>query len=374
MQRRNFLLNTTALSIASIGTGLAQAQTVCVPGTTPPVNPTNPATPSTAGIDVIKEIRSLRVPTGPYAGGYEIAPNGRLNWYFTNLGLLPIVQFLNASDLDTMIRSYLDLYLRSLTAAETIDDINFPLGRANPSSFTKIASDSDDSYASTFLTLMVRYLRASQNWAWWDANKVRIKSVAYHNLALTAKPSGLTSVFQAPRSQTNSIGYLMDNAEGYRGLRDLASLMRERGDTGDATYADLLATNAAAGMTAKTFNAAGNAFTPSDADLKPVASFYPGTTCQIYAQAFGVTELASRYDAGWNYLNKVTPGWEDGHCDPYPWAILGTVAAMRGQLALARAQQASIEKKFVASRGLVTINELGFYQRTKSILAGFPAV
>lgn len=362
MHRRTFFLKTTALSFAALGSNLAQAQTGCVPEV------------SASEIDVVKEIRALRIPTGPYAGGFEIAPNGRLNWYFTNLGLLPIVQFLNSSDLNTLIRSYLDLYLRCLTPADTIDDINFPLGRVNPSSYTKIGSDSDDSYASTYLSLVVRYLRASQNWAWWEANKARIKSLAYRNLALTAKPSGLTSVFQAPRSQTNSIGYLMDNCEGYRGLRDLASLLRERGEPRDATYFDLLATNAANGMRNLTFNVATGAFTPSDAHPIPLTDFYPGTTCNIYPQAFGVTELSSTYDQAWAYLNRTTPGWEDGSRDPYPWAILGTVAAMRGQGILARKQLVAIERKFASNRAMVTINELGFYQRTKSILAGVTAV
>lgn len=362
MQRRNFLLSATALSLTSMGASLAQAQVGCVPDA--PV----------AGIDVVKEIRALRIPTGPYAGGYEIAPNGLLNWYFINLGLLPIVQFLSAADLDLLIKGYLDLYLRSLTPIDTIDDVNFPVGRVNPSSFVKVPSDSDDAYAATFVSLVVRYVRASQNWAWWEINKARIKSVAYRNLALTAKGTGLTSVFQAPRSQTNSIGYLMDNCEGYRGLVDLASLLRDRGESVDANYFNLLASNAASGMRSQSFNVPGAAFTPSDAHPLPLANFYPGTTCQIYAQAFGVSELAAQFDAGWAYLNKTTPGWEDGHWDPYPWAILGTVAAMRGQLALARTQQASIEKKFVSSRAVVTINELGFYQRTKSILAGNPAV
>jgi hypothetical protein len=358
MQRRNFLLSSTALSIGALSADLAQSQTA------------NLTAPPAASIDVIKEIRALRIPTGPYAGGYEIAPNGRLNWYFTNLGLLPIVQYLNASDLETLIRSYLDLYLRSMTLADTIDDISFPFGRVNPSVFTKVASDSDDAYAATFVSLAVRYVRASRNWTWWEANKARIKEVAYRNLALTAKRTGLTSVFQAPRSQTNSVGYLMDNCEGYRGLRDLASLLRERSELNEANYYDLLATNAASGILSQTFNVAGGAFTPSDANLTPEVSFYPGSTCQIYPQAFGLIELAPKFDAAWAYLNRTTPGWEDGHCDPYPWAILGTVAAMRGQTVTARAQLASIEKKFASNRALVTINEMGFYQRTKSILAG----
>lgn len=364
MQRRHFILGSTALTATSLGQSQTTTSTSCTP--TPAPLPL----PSTNGIDVVAEIRALRIPTGPYTGGFEIAPNGRLNWYFTNLGLLPVVQLLNANDLDLLIRNYLDLYIRNLTAADTIDDIGFPFGRVNPSSFTKIPSDSDDAYAATFISLAVRYVRASRNWTWWEFNKARIKEIAYRNLALTAKVSGLTSVFQAPRSQTNSIGYLMDNCEGYRGLRDLASLLRERSENTEANYYDLLAANAAQGMVQQTFNVASQAFTPSDANAVPERSFYPGTTCQVYAQAFGVNELAPLFDLGWRYLNSVTPNWEDGHFDPYPWAILGTVAAMRGQTTMARTQLTSIEKKFISNRALVTINELGFYQRTQSALAG----
>ncbi len=369
MQRRNFILGTTVLSGGTFINRIAQAQTTCP--ATPVVSPTPTPTPapSGAGINAIAEIKALRIPTGPYAGAYEIAPNGRLNWYFTALGLLPIVQYLSAPDLDLYIRSYLDVYLRNLTPTSTIEDVDFPFGRANTSSFTKILSDSDDSYAATFLSLAVRYVRASRNWTWWEANKQRIKDLAYRNIALCCKRSGLTSVFQAPRSQTNSLGYLMDNAEVYRGLRDFASLLRERSEVIDANYYDLLAANVASGMVSL-FNVANNAFTPSDGSPVPETSFYPGTTCQVYAQAFGVTELAPLYDRGWAFLEARTPRWEDGRYDPYSWAILGYVAAKRGNAAQARAQLASIEKTFAVNRSVVTINELGFYQRTKSVLAG----
>lgn len=367
MQRRNFIMATTALTSGSFIHQTAMAQTTCTPS--PVGSPSPTPIPAGSGINAIAEIKALRIPTGPYAGGYELAPNGRLNWYFTALGLLPIVQYLNAADLDLHIRSYLDLYLRNLTAAGTIEDVDFPFGRANTKSFTKILSDSDDSYAATFLTLAVRYVRASRNWTWWEANKPRIKDMAYRNLALTAKRTGLTCVFQAPRSQTNSLGYLMDNCEVYRGLRDFASLLRERGELNDANYYDLLAANTASGVVGL-FNVANNAFTPSDGSPTPETSFYPGTTCQVYAQAFGVTELASLYDRGWAFLEARTPRWENGQYDPYSWAILGYVAAKRGNVTQARAQLATIEKMFAANRGVVTINELGFYQRTKAVLTG----
>ena len=55
-----------------------------------------------------------------------------------------------------------------------------------------------------------------------------LKDMAYRNIALAVKPNGLTSVFQASRNQTNDAGYLMDNSEVYRGLRDFAAVLRER--------------------------------------------------------------------------------------------------------------------------------------------------
>lgn len=333
------------------------------------------ATAAAPQIDAVAEIKALRIPTGPYAGGYELAPNGRLNWYFANLGLLPVVHLLGPADLRTCILPYLNLYLANTDpTTSTIADIDFPYGRANTSVFKKVLSDSDDAYASTFLSLASRYVVVSGNWTWWEANKAALKNIAYRNLALTAKPSGLTSVFQAPRSQTNSIGYLMDNCEGYRGLRDFAALLRSRSELPDANYYDLLASNTADGILNQLYKASPKAFSASDASLAPSAVFYPGTTCQVYPQAFGLSELAPQFSGGWNYLDTLSPGWETGRYDPFPWAILGYVAALRRQTTQARAQLASIEKTFAANRGLITINELGFYLRTKAVLSGAAAM
>lgn len=322
-------------------------------------------------INAVAEIKALRIPSGPYAGGYEVAPNGGLNWYFANLGLVAIVPLLGATDLQSHVLPYLNLYLKNVdSATSTIADIELPYGRANTSVFKKVLSDSDDSYASTFLSLATRYVVASGNWAWWESNKAALKNMAYRNLALTAKPSGLTSVFQSPRSQSNSSGYLMDNCEGYRGLRDFAAVLRSRSELHEANYYDLLASNTAQGIARFLFKEHAQAYLSSDAAPALATDFYPGTTCQIYPQAFGLSELAGQFTAGWNYFNKHTPGWETGRHDPFPWAILGYVAALRGQAHLANAQLATVDKLFAANRRLVTINELGFYQRTQSVLAG----
>jgi hypothetical protein len=378
MQRRAFVLApalaalTSGLSIASAKTRKPSTTTptTTTPTTTTPTTttPTTTAPAPTTGLNVVGEIKSLRIPTGPFAGAYEIAPNGRINWYFSALGLLPIVQHLGSADLDLYVRTYLDVYLANLNANFSIDDVDLPYGRANTSIYTKVLSDSDDSYAATLLSLATRYLRASNNWTWWDANKAKLKNVAYYNLARALKSNGLTNTFQAPRSSTWPVAYLMDNCEVYRGLRDFAGILRDRGDS-EAAYYDNLATSISGGIV-KLFRTTQAAFIVSDASTAPETSFYAGTTCQVFPQAFGVTEAAPLFDHAWNWLNKSTPNWQDGRYDPYPWAVLGFVAAKRGLFTQAQAQLATIEQKFAATRAQVTINELGFYQRTRNVLAG----
>lgn len=362
MHRRKLFLRTAALTasmLVGMRTSIAQTNT-CLP-------PPPPST--TGGINAVEEIKALRIPTGPYAGAYEIAPNGLSNWYFTNLGLIAIVQYLDGPDLDKYIRSYLDLYLSKLEPNMSIMDVQFPFGRANTSSVTTVLADSDDSYAATTLTLAMRYLRASQNWTWWEKNKNRLKDIAYRNITLSVKPNGLTSVFQSPRSQSNNSGYLMDNSEVYRGLKDFSAMLRERADIADANYYDAFAKNIGTGMTAL-FNTSTSGFRMADLSATTETSFYPGTTCQVFPQVFGVTECAPYYDRAWNFLNVNSPGWESGKLDPFPFAVLGLVAAKRGATTLAKTQLAAMEKTFIANRRLITINELGFYQRTQSVLTG----
>jgi len=387
LQRRVFLL---APALAAVTTGaLARPRkrtstttttttTTTAPTTTTTTttttSPTTTATAPAGGIDVLAEIKSLRIASGPYAGAYEIAPNGKVMWYFSALGLLPVVQFMNSSDLDVYVRQYLDCYLRNLNANFSIDDVTFTYGaRVNTSVFTKVLSDSDDSYAATLLSLVARYLRASNNWAWWDANKATLKNVAYYNLAKAMKSTAsLTSTFQYPRSLTWDVCYLMDNCEVYRGLKDFVSILRERSDA-DATYYDALAGNVASGIV-RLFNSTAGGFKVAAESAVPETTFYAGTTCQVFPQAFGVAEASPLYDSAWSYLNRHTPNWQDGRYDPYAWAVLGFVAAKRGLYTQANEQKAFVERLFAADRAKVTINELGWYQRSRNVMSGIADV
>lgn len=328
--------------------------------------------PDPPPIDALTNIKALRISTGPLTGGYLIAPSGRLNWYFANLGLISIVQYLSAADLDTYIRNYLDLYLSRLEANYTIKDVNFNFKDPTLQTFTLVASDSDDAYAATFLSLVARYLNASSNWPWWDANKARLKSIAYANIAMHIKTNGLCRVFQSSTTSTTaSTGYLMDNCENYRGLRDFASILALRGESTDANYYGNFATGIGYGINIFLWDSGRSGFKVSDEQFSAdTRTFYPGSTCQIFPQAYGVTEAAAYFALAYSFLNTCSPQWPSEVYDTYPWMILGYVAARRGDTTRATTQVKSTEKKFASDPSVVTINELGFYQRTKNLLNG----
>jgi hypothetical protein len=325
---------------------------------------------ATQPIDAVAKIKALRISTGPLARGYLIAPDGRLNWYFTNLGLIPIVQYLSAADLDTFIRQYMDLYLSRVQSDYTIQDVNF--NDASLQNITLVPSDSDNSYAATLASLAARYLKASGNWAWWDANQAQLKAMVDANIAALQKANGLCRVFQLSRvSPVADYGYMMNNAEDYRALRDVASILALRGESTLANHYNHIASTIAQSMLIYLWDSGRSGFKISDQDAHADSTtFYPGTTCQVFPQAFGVSELSTYFAAAYQFLNRYSPQWPNEIYDPFPWAILGYVAAKRGDDRRARTQMAATEKKYASQPALVTINELGFYQRTQSLLNG----
>lgn len=355
MKRRDFQILTlgSALSTAA----LARRKPPAPPPTAPP-------------IDALSQIKALRITTGPLANGYLIAPNGRLNWYFTNLGLIAIVAHLTPAELEICIRAYLDLYLSRIESNYTIQDVNF--NDATLQNITLVPSDSDNSYAATLLSLVSRYLKASNNWAWWDLHKATLKNIAYANIATLQKSNGLCRVFQPARSSpVANYGYLMNNIEDYRGLRDYASILAQRGESADANYYNNIATTLTQSIIIYLWDSARSGFRVSDQDLRAdTTTFYPGAACQVFPQAFNVPELSTYYSQAYQFLNTYKPQWTSEIYDPYPWVILGYVAAKRGDTTRANLQMRATDLKFANHPEYLTINELGFYLRTRSLLNG----
>lgn len=314
-------------------------------------------------IDAVAEIKALRITAGDYTGGYELAPNGKFNWYFANLALKQVVPHLSSTDLDTYVRVYLDLYLAKNDATyHTIQDVDFPTGRAGHASnnYTLVQSDSDDSYAATYLSLVYAFYQEVGNTTWVSANLAALKDIAYACLATQQKPTGLIRVFRSTSTPNNSdIGYLMDNAECYRGLRDFQALLTALSDA-DASYYGTIADSVAAGI-GSLWDSSASAYRPSDAHTVAETTFYPGTTCQVFPEVFGVSEESARFTSAYGYLNTNKPNWPTLDYDTFPWTVLGYAAFIRDDTTKTDTQRDEVEALFLADRAKVTINELGWY-------------
>lgn len=328
--------------------------------------------PTLNGTPVPVWVDALRITCGPFDNGYRIAPGGPLNWYFINLGLLAIVQFLHPVELDQKIRRYLDLYLARLEPNTSILDVHFQ--GTSPLDFTLLPADSDDAYASTFISLVVRYLRASGNWAWWDTHQDTLKTMVQANVIGLIKPNGLCRTFQPGHpSPVADHGFTMNNCENYRGLRDFAGLLHQRGQTREATAYREAAQRIGQAIAIRLWDDQRQGYRVSDQDLHAdTHSFYPGSCCQVFPQVYGVIDSARHNRAAYRFLHTWSPGWATERPDRFAWCILGHLAALRGDVRQARRQLQTTERLHAHDSARVTLNELGFYLRTRLLLAGQP--
>lgn len=323
---------------------------------------------SQSGFNVIANLDALRITTGPFAGAYQVGvASNYVNWYFSNLGLLAFVK-----ERPNQVRDYMNVYIANVDRSNyTINDVKFDGSLDHP---VQCPADSNDSYASSLLSLASEYLKVTGDTAWFRQNLPTLKAVAYANLAVPQKPSGLISVFRpdytppthptyCPSFHRSDIAYTEDNAENYRGLTDFARALDSIGDT-DSAYYKRIAASISAGMQQLTNGAN---FYVAEGERSINQSFYPGTVTQVFPQLYEVPvsgdagTTQNRYDTGYAYLNERAPTWST-QIEPsasYPWMLLGYVAAKRGDKARAQQQMALLR----ANIGKAIINELGFYKR-----------
>lgn len=262
-------------------------------------------------------IDSLIVTSGPYAGACRTTPGGPVNWYFSNLGLAFMV-----STLPDAVRNHMDAYIRHLDPSlNTISDVANDL-------VTPVPPDSHDAYAGTFLSLAVKYARASADSIWWNANLPRLKAVAWCNLAKQIKANGLVRAFQAPAA--NGIGYLMDQCEAYAGLRDFGQYLIETDDP-DAGYYSTFGMNLGIAIHSL-FDANANRWNWCDVPSPAGNVWYPDITAQIYPHLYDVHSADApgdyyRLHRGFDVLTAAVPNWMTEPQDLYPWLVVGYYAA-----------------------------------------------
>lgn len=298
-------------------------------------------------------LNELAVTSGPFAGSWRSAPNGPINWYFANIGLVFF-----AADIPDQLRNYLDLYLRSVDPRGAIADVAADLS-------TPIAPDSNDAYAGTFLSLAVGYVRSAGDSAWWKANLGSLKRIAYLNLLTQVKPNGLVRAFQSPNM--SGIGYLMDQCYVYAGLRDFGQYLLETKDP-DAGYYSGFAINLGIAIHAQ-FDAHANRWLWCDAPLPPGNAWYPNLTAQIYPHLCDVHSADApgdyyRLHRGFEVLTQTAPDWSTQPQDLYPWLVVGYYAALRREQPAEALSMLSMVLQYYLpgsmNTGRLLISEIGY--------------
>jgi hypothetical protein len=316
--------------------------------------------------DLRRHVSALEVAGGPLKGGLRLQKDdGRINWYFSNLGLFPLCK----TD-PTTVRVHLELYLCNLDPdTGTIKDVK------DIASGARQAPDSDDSYTATLLTLAARYQTTCRDPRWWALHRSALKSTCRKNLLEQQKPSGLVTAFAGDKSRQTA--YLMDNCEVYRGLADFAGLLASENDPDFKAIADA-AERVARGV-ASLFDEQAGAFRV--ADIPAGTSFYPLRAAQVFPEVFGVPlgdekQTHRLYDAAWHSMISTGDRWErgqvkDGSLGGYPWMILGYAAAKRGEFDLAKTQLRFFKKALKSAcppPAFTAVHELGWAIRTKELL------
>lgn len=313
---------------------------------------------------MLASLRIDQVPGSPWplSGAYRVAPAGRINWYFANLGLR---YFVDAQP--QRVAQYLSTYIaftRATSDQWRIHDVNFA-DAYTPAGPTLLEPDSDDAYAGTFLSLAAAYVGTQNDRAWFTQHRADLLNIAQANIINSLKASGLPSVFQNP-AQAGGVGYLMDACEAYAGLRDLASLLEGYGDPAAPQL------RAAAGRVAQgiagLYDAAQGRWQVADVPAAQSSGLYPLGTAQIFAEVYGVPAATAaqakvRADAGWATLNALAPNWyKSSQYDAFPWVMLSYAAMKRGQVTAGLSHLEYVKKSYAFLGGRLTINELGFYR------------
>ncbi|MBC7369949.1 MAG: Ig-like domain-containing protein [Bdellovibrionaceae bacterium] len=350
------------------------------------------------GWDPMPLFKKSYISGGPYAGAYTVGPAGYLNWYFSSLGVLGFIDRLPSSE----VKQYLNSYMASLdkpTATSpgyTIQDVTF----ANPASPATSASskkpqDSDDSYASTILSVASRYVACNDadGRAWLssistfgsgETNLQVLKKIAAKNLTDTTKdsPTGLIHTFQDLNKYP--IYYTEDNTEVYKGLNDFTKLLSRVGDA-DAGFYGQAASTVAAGIQTYLFmnnQAVSNLSNGVRLNVSGFGvawqngisdNFYPGAVTQLFPVALGVPMPDATNKTALATLNAMAPSWCNRLYDTNgrdPFMILGYGAALLGDQASAQCQLDFFAQQAQAGTATITVTGLGYYQRTVNLLRG----
>jgi hypothetical protein len=221
---------------------------------------------------------------------------------------------------------------------------------SNGQEVSRVYADSTDSYAATFLSLALAFYQTGD-----PSAQGYIKTLGYQLdviggvLIQTQQSDGLTWA-----KPDYKIKYLMDNCEGYRGLRDLAQLFQTAfNDSTKAAYYNAAADAMLKGINAMWMNGSWAVYKTGSGTLAApsMGKWYPDATSQVFPALEGVVPTADpRSQQVYANLNNAWPGWPTlsyQSQDAFPWVLVGNAAVMMGDTQRVNTFVQSLENKYV---------------------------
>ncbi len=245
--------------------------------------------------------------------------------YFANMAALAM---LSRREGHEPVRRYLEWYLRHLNMPDKHKLVGtiYDYVKSDDAWIPTYGYDSADSYAATFMSLLLNYARATSDLQFMVDNFQQITDAAEVLIKLQDK-DGL--IWAKPGYY---VKFLMDNAENYRGLEDASALMQALGRDDLAERYGLAAIRVAAGVEEQLWLEREGVYAWAMYGRwwarRPARKWYPDTVAQVYPIVFGlVAPESERAISLYSYLNQQYPKWMEGDFDDrFPWTILALVA------------------------------------------------
>ena len=335
--------DTKASSFVSSALGSTTTSTTSTQGTKSPSNNS-----SLYQNNIAATAQWLR--TNSVAGdGAILYGSSQINPYYGNLAAIGLTRDPSSY---APVQAWMQWYLNHLNWPDqwglygTVYDYDY----SNGTETSHNNADSTDSYAGTFLSLAWAYYQTG------DANAQNyIKTLGYQLdviggiLVQTQQSDGLT--WAKPNYQ---IKYLMDNCEGYRGLRDLASIFQNAlADATKAAYYNAVADHMLQGIQSMWMNNSWAVYKDGNGNLTVpnMGKWYPDATSQVFPVLEGVIAAGdSRSVQVYTNLNNAWPGWSSlsfNSQDPFPWVLVGDAAVLMGDARNVNTYIQSIDSKYV---------------------------
>ncbi len=280
-------------------------------------------------------IRSLQMASGAIKD--RPSEDSKITPYFAHFAVLALLAEPDETNVGA-VKKYVEWYFGKLNSEKTQfhdDEIQGSVyDYYAPDERTEGKYDSVDSYAATFLEILMSLAKTSdtaKDWLMQYKDKVSLVARAMLKTVdaeINIIPGGNQNDYLSVAHYRYTIKYLMDNTEVNMGLKACIWL-RDNGLLEVEPDLELILEKNTAGIESL-YNASNGNYDFAKGNDSDWNTFYPGATAQLYPFIFGVlSPMATRSLQLYDKFNEMYPEWETGKTyDAYPWTMIVHAAAV----------------------------------------------